>query len=80
MSRPTGGEGCELVRAVHADGPQYVTRHGKDVVVIVDVEEFERTRIHRPDFKSFLASAPGIADLQIERDPTRVPRVELPAP
>jgi prevent-host-death family protein len=32
----------ELVRRVRSEGPQHVTVHGKDEVVVVDVEEFRR--------------------------------------
>jgi prevent-host-death family protein len=32
----------ELVRKVRSDGPQRVTVHGRDEVVVVAVDEFER--------------------------------------
>jgi prevent-host-death family protein len=32
----------ELVRRVHSEGPQHVTLHGRDAVVVVDAEEFRR--------------------------------------
>ena len=32
----------ELVRLAHSDGPQHVTLHGRDSVVIVDAVEFHR--------------------------------------
>jgi prevent-host-death family protein len=32
----------ELVRRAHSDGPQRVTLHGRDAVVVVDAEEFDR--------------------------------------
>ena len=32
----------ELVRLAHSNGPQHVTVHGRDSVVIVDAEEFRR--------------------------------------
>ena len=32
----------ELVRLAHSDGPQHVTVHGRDSVVIVDAVEFQR--------------------------------------
>jgi prevent-host-death family protein len=34
----------ELVRLAHSDGPQHVTLHGRDAVVVVDAEEFNRLR------------------------------------
>lgn len=32
----------ELVRRAHSDGPQRVTLHGRDAVVVVDADEFDR--------------------------------------
>lgn len=32
----------ELVRVVQTDGPQHVTLHGRDAVVVVDAAQFER--------------------------------------
>lgn len=32
----------ELVRRVHSDGPQHVTVHGRDEVVVIAAEDFRR--------------------------------------
>jgi prevent-host-death family protein len=32
----------ELVRRAHSDGPQLVTLHGRDAVVVVDADTFHR--------------------------------------
>jgi prevent-host-death family protein len=37
----------ELVRLAHTDGPQHVTLHGRDAVVVIDAGEFERLQGHR---------------------------------
>ena len=34
----------ELVRLAHSDGPQHVTLHGKEAVVVVDADEFRRMK------------------------------------
>lgn len=34
----------ELVRLAHSDGPQHVTLHGRDAVVVIDAEEFQRLK------------------------------------
>ena len=34
----------ELVRRVRSEGPQYVTVHGRDEVVIISAEEFRRLK------------------------------------
>ena len=37
----------ELVRLAHSEGPQHVTLHGRDAVVVVDADEFQRLRGER---------------------------------
>ena len=67
----------ELVRRALEDGPQVVTRRGKEVVVVVPAEEFRRLTGDKPDFKEFLMSAPDLSVLDLER-PREMPRdVEL---
>ena len=44
----------ELVRLAHSDGPQHVTLHGRDAVVVIDADAFrqlsgERTGQHLID-------------------------------
>lgn len=34
----------ELVRRVRSDGPQHVTVHGREAVVVISAEEFRRLR------------------------------------
>ena len=37
----------ELVRMAHSDGPQHVTLHGRDAVVVIDSDEFQRLKGER---------------------------------
>ena len=37
----------ELVRLAHSEGPQHVTLHGRDAVVVVDAGEFQRLKGER---------------------------------
>lgn len=37
----------ELVRLAHSHGPQHVTLHGRDAVVVVDADEFQRLQGRR---------------------------------
>ena len=69
----------ELVRRTLEEGPQVVTRHGEEVVVVVPAEEFRRMRGGEPDFKEYLMSAPeGLEHISPERSPNDLPReVEL---
>lgn len=65
----------ELVRRTLEEGPQVVTRHGEEVVVVVPAEEFRRMSKQKPDFKEFLMSAPEGLELIIpERPPNDYPR------
>jgi prevent-host-death family protein len=57
----------EVVRLAMEDGPQTVTRHGHEAVVVVAAEDFHRMN-QRLDFKEFLRSAPDLDLLDLERD------------
>jgi prevent-host-death family protein len=67
----------ELVRRAEREGPQVVTRHGEEVVVVVPAEEYRRLSEGdgktRMDFKEFLMSAPDLSVLDLER-PREMPR------
>lgn len=60
----------ELVRRAEADGPQVVTRHGRDVVVVIATDDFRHLQADPPDFRGFLIAAPDLASLDILRDLT----------
>jgi antitoxin Phd len=60
----------EVFRRALAEGPQYVTRQGKEAVVILPAEEFERIteRRHPPSLVKFFAESPlARAGLDLER-------------
>ena len=67
----------ELVRRALEDGPQVVTRHGEEVVVVVPAEEFRRLTGDKPDFKEFLMSAPDLSVLDLERPKEMTRDIEL---
>ena len=48
----------ELIRRTLDEGPQVVTRHGEEVVVVVSVDEFRRSRMQQADLGDFLLSGP----------------------
>lgn len=66
----------EVVNRALGEGPQVVTRHGREVVVVLAADEFHRLADDREDFKTFLVSGPDLADLEIERSGV-ARRVEL---
>lgn len=63
----------ELVRRTLEEGPQVVTRHGEDVVVVIASRDFPRAAVDAPDFAEFLLSAPDLRALELDR-PRSMPR------
>ena len=66
-----------LIRAVETNGPQVVTKHGKEVAVVVDIASFERLAWEGDNFKTYLTSGPTADDLTIERSTASADTVEL---
>jgi prevent-host-death family protein len=66
-----------LVDLARSEGPQVVTRHGKEVAVVVGIDDFRRMRSDGGAFKRFLAGAPDFGALDIDRATDRVRPVEL---
>lgn len=57
----------ELVRQAREDGPQRVTVRGRDAVVVICAEEFDRMRrVSGRDIVDALAASP-LADVDFER-------------
>ena len=67
----------EVVRLAVDDGPQVITRHGVDVVVILDMNEYRHLTGAGADFKDFLRRGPAFDELDIERSTGRARVVEL---
>lgn len=67
----------ELVRRTVEEGPQTVTRHGEEIVVVVPAEEFRRLTGDKPDFKEFLMGGPDLSVLDLERSRELPRKVDL---
>lgn len=52
----------EVLRAVESDGPQTITRHGEDVAVVIDIDEYRRLTRTRKDLKEVLLGPPYFDD------------------
>ncbi len=63
-------------QALH-DGPQIVTRRGKEVVVVLSTEEWQTLRGDRPSLKQALRAAP-LGGLALTRAPDVGRDTELP--
>jgi prevent-host-death family protein len=62
----------ELVRRVRSEGPQHVTVHGRDEVVVISAEEFRRLK-GNPTGEALIAAMQASPHRDIEIEPTRAP-------
>ncbi|HEY2137064.1 MAG TPA: type II toxin-antitoxin system Phd/YefM family antitoxin [Xanthobacteraceae bacterium] len=68
----------ELVRRVRRDGPQHVTVHGRDEVVIISAEEFRRLNGElKGDALIAAMQASPFRDIDIEPKRDRMPVREI---
>jgi prevent-host-death family protein len=70
----------ELVRRVRSEGPQHVTVHGRDEVVVVSAEEFRRLKGDRTGealVAALQASPYRDIDIEPRREPMKVRGVDL---
>ncbi|HKN29717.1 MAG TPA: type II toxin-antitoxin system Phd/YefM family antitoxin [Roseiarcus sp.] len=70
----------ELVRRVRSEGPQHVTVHGRDEVVVVSAEEFHRLKGDRTGaalIEALQASPYRDIDIEPQRAPMPVRGVNL---
>ena len=57
----------ELVERAQREGPQVVTKHGREAVVVVSVDEYRRLKGPEDDLIAFLRSAPDFDLLDLRR-------------
>jgi prevent-host-death family protein len=62
----------ELVRRVHSEGPQHVTVHGRDEVVVIAADEFRRLKGERTG-AALVAAMQASPYRDIDIEPTRAP-------
>jgi prevent-host-death family protein len=67
----------ELVERAVNEGPQIVTKHGREAVVVLDVREYRRLRGVPMTFKEFLMSGPDFSILDLERQQDLPREVDL---
>jgi len=68
----------ELVRKAITYGPQKITVHGREKVVLISIEEYEKLSEPKGSFVAFMKSSPlaGL-NINIERDKSRVRDINL---
>lgn len=60
----------ELVRRARSEGPQHVTVHGRDGVVVVSAEEYRRLRADRTG-EALIAAIQASPHREVEIEPAR---------
>jgi prevent-host-death family protein len=50
----------EMIRAVTSEGPQVITKHGEDVAVVVDIDEYRRLTQPSADLTGILLGGPKL--------------------
>ena len=66
-----------LVDRARSDGPQVVTRNGKEVAVVLGFDDYRRLRSDSGAFKRFLSEGPDFDVLEITRAREAARSVEL---
>lgn len=68
----------QLVEKAQYEGPQFVTRHGKEAVVVISVEEYQKIVKPKSTLFNFIQSSPlSKVSLIIERDKSMARDIEL---
>jgi len=68
----------EVVNEALSKGPQYVTRRGEQVVVILATREYQRLLKAKPTLSEFFRRSPLVGiDLDLERDQSYPRDVDL---
>jgi antitoxin Phd len=67
-----------LVDKAHQDGPQIVTRHGKESVVVIAIEDYQKMSRPKSDLLSFFRKSPLFGqDIDLARDKNPSRDIEL---
>lgn len=67
----------ELIRHAQSDGAQFVTKHGAEVAVVLDIAEYRRLKGQTVDFNEYLCQGPRGDELVVERAPDLARATEL---
>jgi antitoxin Phd len=67
----------ELLNQAEHDGPQTITRHGKERAVILSMRDYRALTAHRPNLKEYLLGGPKVEEFEIPREPDTGRRADL---
>lgn len=66
----------EVFQKALTEGPQEITRRGRERVYVVSAEEYEMGE-NKPSLKDFLLHGPKVDEFHVERDKSPMREVEL---
>ena len=66
-----------VIELARGEGPQVVTRNGKEVAVVLAIADYRRLRSDGGAFKRFLEAAPDLDLLPVERSDEPARAVDL---
>lgn len=59
----------ELIRRAHVEGPQTITKHGEDSVVVLSMKDYKTLEKPKTSLVQFMASSPLTEyEIDVERD------------
>lgn len=68
----------QLVRLTKEDGPQIITLHGTDTVVVLSIKDYKKLVKPKPRFVDFMKKSPlAGTDLKITRDKSLTREIDL---
>ena len=57
----------DLIEQARTRGPQVITWHGRERVVVVSIEDYRALVAHQPDFKAHLLGGPKLRSFHLPR-------------
>ena len=67
-----------VLEKARTEGPQMITRNGKEAAVVVGIEEWERKTKRQGTLAEFLHNSPWCgADIDLERSPEKMREIEF---
>jgi prevent-host-death family protein len=68
----------KLVEKAQSEGPQFVTKHGKESVVVISMEEYQKMVKPKSNLYQFIQASPlSETSIIIERDKSTARNIEL---
>ena len=58
----------DVIERARTEGPQTITRHGRERAVVLSIEDYRALAAQKPDFKAYLLGGPKVENFVVERD------------